>query len=136
MNMPTEGSLQSGGTGSQRVLIERVSSGQARLKDPLTVYAVSKLRLNGEGLVTEVLWGQVDTEKNGWATDEAVAPVQDVVEAIHHGDAVFALFPTDLGHLPERRFIVVEHDNGWESIVLEPNPAFQRELHDMDRLDV
>jgi hypothetical protein len=36
------------------------------------------------------------------------------VDAIHAGNQVFALFPTTHGHLPERRFIVVDYDSGWE----------------------
>ena len=77
----------------------------------------------------------MDTEKNKWTTDETIAPVADVVEAIHNGDAVFALFPSAHGHQPERRFIAVEHANGWETIVLEGNKTFEREIPDMDLID-
>ena len=101
---------------------------------PHDVYAVSKVRLDRDGRVRAVLWGQVDTGKNDWMSGEAVAPVKDVVDAIHNGDAVFALFPAEHGHLPERCFVVVEYDNGWETIALEGNPTYEREVHDMDRL--
>jgi hypothetical protein len=102
---------------------------------PHDVYAVSKVRLDHDGRVMAVLWGQVDTGKNDWKNGEAIASVQDVVDAIHKGAAVFALFPSEHGHLPERRFVVVEYDNGWETIALEGDPTYEREVHDMDRLD-
>lgn len=99
------------------------------------VYAVSKVRLDKDGRVTGVLWGRVDTQANKWATHEVVAPVKDVVAAIHDGDEVLALFPSTHGYVPERPFIAVEYDNGWESIALEGPPTHEREVHDMDRLD-
>lgn len=100
----------------------------------MNVYAVSKVRLDKDGRVVAVYWGKVDTDANAWATEEVVAPVREVVRAIHAGDQVFALFPSTHGHLPDRRFIVVDYDNGWETIALEGPPTFEREIHDMERL--
>ena len=48
---------------------------------------------------------------------------------------VFALIPTTHGHLPERRFIVVDYDSGWETIALDGPSTYEREIHDMDRLE-
>ena len=101
----------------------------------MQVYAVSKVRLDKDGRVAAVLWGQVDTRTNHWASPEVVAPVKDVVAAIHAGDQVFALFPTTHGHLPERRFIVVRYDSGWETVAFEGLPTYEREVHDMDRIE-
>ena len=101
----------------------------------MTVYAVSRVRLDKDGRVTDVLWGEVDTKTNQWATAESVAPVVEVVDAIHAGGQVFALFPTTHGHLPERRFIVVDYDSGWETIALDGPSTHEREIHDMDRLE-
>jgi hypothetical protein len=101
----------------------------------MTVYAVSRVRLDKDGRVTDVLWGEVDTKTNQWATPESVAPVVEVVDAIHAGDQVFALFPTTHGHLPERRFIVVDYDSGWETIALDGPSTYEREIHDMDRIE-
>ena len=109
----------------------------ARHVQPLehgVVHAVSKVRLDTDGRVIAVLWGQVDTRKNDWANGETTAPVADVVDAIHNGAAVFALFPAEHGHLPERRFVAVEYDNGWESIALDGDVTYEREIHDMDRM--
>jgi hypothetical protein len=100
----------------------------------MNVFAVSKVRLDPDGRVTDVLWGRVDTQRNDWAEAESVAPVAEVVRAIHDGAQVFALFPSEHGHLPERRFMVVDYDNGWETIALDGPPTHEREIHDMERL--
>ena len=100
----------------------------------MTVHAVSKVRLDKDGRITAVYWGRVDTHRNEWAEPESVAPVTAVVAALLAGDAVFALFPATHGHLPDRRFVTVDYDNGWQSIALEGAPTHEREVHDMDRL--
>lgn len=103
--------------------------------DAVTFYAVSQVRLDARRRVTEVVWGQVDTAGNRWATEEMRAPVADVVEAIHNGDPVFALFRGPDGHGPQRRFVVVEHVDGEESIVLEGGAGSgSHELEAMDRV--
>jgi hypothetical protein len=91
-------------------------------------------QLDQDGRVTAVYWGRVDTHKNDWAGPESVEPVAKVVAAIHAGDRVYALFPSEHGHLPDRRFIVVDYDNGWETIALDGPPTHEREIHDMDRI--
>lgn len=101
----------------------------------MTVFAVSKVRLDKDGRITHVYWGEVDTHRNDWARPEVVAPVADVVRALHDGHPVFALFPSTHGHLPDRRFIVVDYDNGWETIALDGPATHEREVHDMARLD-
>ncbi|MEP6875853.1 MAG: hypothetical protein ABI887_15950 [Burkholderiales bacterium] len=101
----------------------------------MNVYAVSKVRLDTGGRVTAVLWGRVNIKTNQWVGQEAVAPVKDVVAAIHAHDQVFALYPSSHGHLPERRFIVVEYDSGWETIALDGPTTHEHEVHDMDRLE-
>lgn len=98
------------------------------------VHAVSKVKLDQDGRITAVLWGRVDTHTNQWVDGETTGRVKEVVDAIRSGDHVFALFPSTHGHLPERRFMVVEYDNGWETIALEGPATHEREVHDMDRL--
>jgi hypothetical protein len=100
----------------------------------MNVFAVSKVRLDPDGRVTDVYWGRVDTQRNDWAEAEAVAPVAEVVHAIQAGAQVFALFPSEHGHLPDRRFMVVDYDNGWETIALDGPATHEREIHDMERL--
>jgi hypothetical protein len=48
---------------------------------------------------------------------------------------VFALFPSAHGHLPQRRFVVADYDGARSTIVLDGLPTFERNVHDMDRLD-
>lgn len=103
--------------------------------EPLTTFAVSKVGLDAGGRVTSVLWGRVNTDKNAWATAELVVPVAEAVAAIHAGDHVFALFPSVHGHLPDRRFVVVDYDDGRQTIVLAGPTTWEREIHDMDRLE-
>ena len=100
----------------------------------MSVYAVSKVRLDNEGRVTTCLWGQVDTKSNQWVTDEDEASTAEVLDAIHSGDQVVALFRTTHGHVPGRLFVAVEHHSGEETIVLDGPPTHERELPDMDKL--
>ena len=99
-------------------------------------FAVSRVELDADGRVVAVLWGRVDTLKNAWASDECVVPVGEVVQALRAGHAVFALFPSAHGHLPERRFVAVDYDDGRQAIVLDGPATHEREVHDMDRLGV
>jgi hypothetical protein len=100
------------------------------------IFAVSKVHLDAAGRITDVLWGQVDTGKNTWATPETVAPVAAAVAALRGGGQVFALFPSLHGHLPERRFVVADYDGGRNTVVLDGPAVSEREVHDMDRLDL
>ncbi|MBC7703204.1 MAG: hypothetical protein H7274_04555 [Rhodoferax sp.] len=100
----------------------------------MSVFAVSKVRTNGEGYVTAVFWGVVDTKSNRWVSPEVEAPVVEVLDAIHNGDQVVALFPATHGHLPERQFVVMEHAGGQMSIALDGPPTPAREIQDMDQL--
>ena len=101
----------------------------------MRTFAVSKVELDPAGRITAVFWGQVDTVRNVWATPELVAPVAAVVDALHAGDQVFALFPSVHGHVPDRQFVVADYDGGRKTIVLDGPTAYEREVHDMDRLD-
>ena len=47
----------------------------------MKTFAVSKVGLDPGGRITAVLWGQVDTGKNAWATPEVVVPVAAAVDA-------------------------------------------------------
>ena len=95
------------------------------------VFAVSRVLLDKDGRVTAVHWGRVDTRITRWATAEAAAPVADVVRALHAGAQVFA---SEHGHLPDRRFIAVAYDNGWESIARDGPTTHARGVHDMVRM--
>lgn len=102
---------------------------------PANTFAVSKVKLDHAGRITAVLWGKVDTGTNGWATPEVVVPVARAVDALLAGAQVFALFPSTHGHLPDRQFVVADYDGGRQTIVLDGPTAYEREVHDMDRLE-
>lgn len=102
---------------------------------PRSTFAVSKVKLDSDGRITAVLWGKVDTSKNAWAAPEVVVPVAAVADALSAGDQVFALFPSTHGHLPDRRFVVADYDGGRKTIVLDGPATYEREVHDMNRLD-
>lgn len=64
-----------------------------------------------------------------------VAPVVDVVDAIHDGAQVLALFSSSKGQFPELAFVIVEHDDGRECIAFDDSPSPGRNLADMASLD-
>ena len=99
-------------------------------------FAVSKVHLDAAGRIADVLWGRVDIGNNTWATPEVIAPVASAVDALRAGHQVFALFPSIHGHLPERRFVVADYDGDRNTIVLYGPSTKEREVHDMDRLDM
>jgi hypothetical protein len=105
------------------------------LRDSASVFAVSKIRIDVDGRVSEVLWGVIDKKSNHWVSQAALAPVAEVVEAIHNGDQVLALFPTNDGRLPERQFEVVDFDDGTETIELDASNASAPGMRDMVQLD-
>ena len=100
----------------------------------MSVFAVSKVRTDGAGYVTDVFWGVVDTKSNRWVSPEVAAPAAEVLAAIHNGDQVVALFPAADGHKPERQFVVKQHGGGRESLALDGRPTPEREIQDMDQL--
>jgi hypothetical protein len=101
----------------------------------MSVFAVSKVRIDSDGDVTDVLWGVVDTKSNHWVTPEVIAPVSEVVAALRNGDLVAALFPSPLGHVPGRFFVVVDDDTGTGTLAFDGPPKTERGVFDMDKLD-
>lgn len=99
------------------------------------IHAVSAVRLDADGRITHVRWGRVDPVRNDWAAPEVVAPVAQVVDALNAKQQVFALFPSVHGHLPDRQFAVANYDGNRNTVVLDGPAAYEREVHDMDRLD-
>jgi hypothetical protein len=97
-------------------------------------FEVSKVRIGPDGHVSDVLWSEVDggTDRNVGA--RVVATAAEVVDAIHDGAQVAAVFPSS-GRLPERMFVVVEHDDGRECIALGGAPSPGRNVADLDSLD-
>ena len=100
----------------------------------MSVFAVSRVRLDSKGCLTHVLWGVVDTKSNQWVSPEVVAPVEEVVDAIQKGDHVVALFPTAFGHVPGPQFIIADNADAPGVALQGPIPP-ERQIHFMDKLE-
>lgn len=100
------------------------------------VFAVSKVRLDHRGEVSQVLWHEVNGRSDTQAGLAVEAPAADVVTALHAGAQVEARF-REAGHArqPERRFRVVAHADGHETLALVDAATPGREMHDIDKLD-
>ncbi len=102
-------------------------------------FEVSKLRIASDGHVSQVLWGEVDGGSDRDVGDHVVASAAEVVDAIHDGAQVAAVFPSSKAdhprHRPERLFVIVEHEDGRECIAFEGPKSAGRDLADVARLD-
>jgi len=97
-------------------------------------FEVSKVRIGADGHVSDVLWGEVDAGSDRAVAVRVVATAAEVVDAIHDGAQVAAVFTSD-ERLPERVFVVVEHDDGSECIAFEGGPSEGRNVTDIASLD-
>lgn len=97
-------------------------------------FEVSKVRIGADGHVSDVLWGEVDAGSDRTVAARVVATAAEVVDAIHDGASVAAVFAPE-HRLPERAFVVVEHNGGRECIAFEGGPSPGRDVTDVARLD-
>ena len=97
-------------------------------------YAVAKVLLDLDGRITDVYWGRIHAADNHRADSEVLVPVAVVVAALQAGDLVFALFPKEHGHLPKRKFVQADYDDGRQTIVLMGPAEQDRDIHDMARI--
>jgi hypothetical protein len=97
-------------------------------------FEVSKVRIDADGHVSDVLWSEVNGMSDRPVGARVMATTAEVVDAIHDGARVAAVFPS-MNHLPERPFVVVEHGDGRECIAFEGSPSAGRNVTDMDSLD-
>lgn len=102
------------------------------------VFVVSKIRFDAHENATAVLWSEVNSRSNLDVGAEVVVPVADVVDAIHDGAEVLAVFGIPFAHLPPHRIVALEHPDGSETIALQKNPesapAHLLALRDMPQL--
>ena len=91
-----------------------------------------KVCIGVDGLVCGVLW----TGING-TTDQDVSArvVASVADAIHNSAQVVALLSSSKKQLPERAFVIVEHQSGRECIAFNNLPLSVRNLADIASLD-
>ena len=98
------------------------------------LFEVSKVRIGPDGHVSDVLWGEIDAGSDRDVGRRVVATAAEVVDAIHDGARVAAVFPAK-DHLPERAFVIVEHEDGRECIAFDGAPSPGRNVIDLDSLD-
>ena len=102
-------------------------------------FEVTKVRLGRDGHVSEVLWSEVSGSLDQAVGARVVASAAEVVDAIHDGaqvDAVFSTLPDPANaHLPKRAFEIVEHADGRECIALQGASSPGRDLSHMELLE-
>ena len=81
-------------------------------------FSISKIRLDPDGWPTHVLWGQVNAASDLDVGAQRVALVADVVDALHDGAEVAAVFLPPRVHTPEHLLVVTERPDGSETIAL------------------
>jgi hypothetical protein len=103
------------------------------------LFAVSAVILDASGYVAFVRWGEVTSKVHSktptHAETEMLSPVSDVVEAIHSGDQVVAVFPSRMLKMPDRAFKVVRLEDGRRVLALEGLAVFEGELADIAILE-
>jgi hypothetical protein len=82
------------------------------------LFSISKIRLDPAGWPTHVLWGEVNAGSDLDVGAQRVAPVADVVDAIHDGAEVAAVFLLPRARSPEHILVVTERPDGSETIAL------------------
>ena len=101
-------------------------------------FEVSKVRIGADGHASEVLWSEVGARSDRNVGPRVLATAAEVVDAIHDGAQVAAIFPVSgaehPAHRPERLFVIVEHQDGRECITFEGPPSPGRELADITGL--
>jgi len=98
------------------------------------VFEVSKVRMGADGHVSDVLWAEVDASSDPGAIKAVLATAAEVVDALHDGAQVTALFPAE-HRRPSRPFVVVAHADGQECVAFDGPPSPGRNVSDLDHLD-
>ena len=79
------------------------------------VFEVSKVRLSVDGHVRDVLWGEVNTASGHDGGPKVEVYAADVVDAIHDGAVVVALFEAPEPNPRKRAFVVQLREMCWEA---------------------
>ena len=98
-------------------------------------FEVSKVRIGSDGHVSDVLWAEVNAGADHDVGARVTATAAEVVDAIHDGAQVAAVFASAGVHRPERAFVIVEHEDGRECIAFDGAPSPGRNVGDIDTLD-
>jgi hypothetical protein len=98
-------------------------------------FEVSKVRIGPDGQVVDVLWGELEPEANRPVGEPVRAPVAEVVDAIHEGARVVAVFTATKPLRPERDFLVMQTEDGRECIAFAKASSPGRNLSDVASLE-
>jgi len=98
-------------------------------------FEVSRVAVGPDGTISRVLWAEVGAKSDADVGARVVAPVSEVVDAIHAGARVAAVFEGRDEPLPERIFVLLEHADGHESLAFEDGPSPGREMSDILELE-
>jgi hypothetical protein len=98
-------------------------------------FEVSKVRIGRDGHISNVLWGEVNAGSDCDVGPSVVATAAEVIDALHDGATVAAVFLLSKHHQPERAFLIVEQNDGREYISFAAASSTGRNLSDMDKLD-
>ena len=98
------------------------------------VFSISKIRLDPAGTPTHVLWGEVNANSDLDVGEHRVAPVADVIDAIHDGAVVRAVFLPPKARTPDHEFVVTELPDGSETISLARVNPFTTPAVSLDEL--
>lgn len=104
-------------------------------EDQASLFEVTRIRLGADGHIAAVWWCEAHADAAARKRPEVEATLTEVLDAIHSGARVVALFSGPGGPLPPRGFEAVEHVQGGESIVLSGPASAGRELKDLLPLD-
>jgi hypothetical protein len=96
-------------------------------------FEVSRVRLGNDGHVSDVTWVEVNAKSDLDVGAEVIAPSSEVIDAIHDGATVTAIFVASEGRTPGSNFVVVENVNGDEMLHLEGPASDGRTLADISR---
>lgn len=99
------------------------------------VFEVSEVRLAKDGQVLDVLWGEVNSASGLDVGAKIQTTAAEVMDAIHDGAVVVALFDTSEVHLRKRPFVIVLLPEGGERLVLAGPAVPGHELADLRRLE-
>lgn len=99
------------------------------------VFEVSRARLTADGQVQDVMWREVNTASGLNVGAAVLATSAEVMDAIHDGAGVVALFKTSGSRLRKRPLVVVVRPEGGEHLAFEGPPIQGRELVDLRRFE-
>lgn len=98
-------------------------------------FEVSKVRVGADGFISDVLWSEVNPVSDRDVGAPVLATTAEVVDAIHDGAQVSAVF-ADRDQRPERAFKILDHEDGRAYIVLQGATSAGRDITDIDSLDL